>query len=105
VSVVLRESTGAILQRRLRSPAAWRDSVDLFAVLTAVSLPWSTSLAAIFNALLLICMVPFLDLRDFLHSLRRPICAVPIALVVLALVGTLWSDAPWRAGCTPSIRR
>jgi hypothetical protein len=29
--------------------------------------------------------------------LRRPICAAPIALFVLAVLGTLWSDAPWGA--------
>jgi O-antigen ligase len=91
------ESTTALLRRRLRSPAAWSGTVDLFAVLTAASLPWSTSLAAIFNAMLLVCMVPFLDVRAFLQSLKRPICAAPIALVLLALVGTLWSDAAWGA--------
>ncbi|MDE2380492.1 O-antigen ligase family protein [Bradyrhizobium sp.] len=86
---------GAMLGRRLRDPAAWRETVDVFAVLTAASLPWSTSLAAIFNAAMLVCMVPFLDLGDFLQFLKRPICAAPIALFVLALVGTLWSDADW----------
>jgi len=45
--------------RRLRSPAAWSETVDLFAILTAASLPWSTSLAAIFNVAMLVCMVPF----------------------------------------------
>ena len=30
-----------------------------------------------------------------MRSLKRPICAAPIALFVLALVGTLWSDAGW----------
>ena len=40
-------------------------------------------------------MVPFLDLGAFLQSLKRPISAVPIALCALALIGTLWSDAPW----------
>ena len=97
MTVLVRESTGSMLLRRMRSPAAWREAVDLFAVLTAASLPWSTSLAAIFNALLLVCMVPFLDVRDFLQSLKRPISAAPIALFVLALVGTLWSDATWGA--------
>ncbi|SDI52483.1 O-antigen ligase [Bradyrhizobium sp. Rc2d] len=92
-----RETAGQMLGRRLRSPAAWRETVDIFAVLTAASLPWSTSLAGIFNGLLLLCMVPFLDLRAFLQSLKRPICVAPIALVVLALVGTLWSDATWGA--------
>ncbi|UWU81311.1 O-antigen ligase family protein [Bradyrhizobium sp. CB1717] len=86
-----------MLSRRLRSPAAWSETVDLFAILTAASLPWSTSLAGIFNALMLLCMVPFLDVRAFLQSLKRPICIAPIALVVLALVGTLWSDAAWGA--------
>ncbi len=40
-------------------------------------------------------MVPLLDVRVFLQSLKRPICALPIALSALAVVGTLWSDAPW----------
>ncbi|MBC9877466.1 O-antigen ligase family protein [Bradyrhizobium sp. INPA01-394B] len=84
-----------MLSRRLRSPAAWSETADLFAILTVVALPWSTSLTAIFNVAFLICMVPFLDLGAFLQSLKRPICAAPIALVLLALVGTLWSDADW----------
>jgi O-antigen ligase len=97
VTTLARETTGQALWRRLRSPAAWSETVDLFAILTAASLPWSTSLAGIFNALMLLCMVPFLDVREFLQSLKRPICAAPIALVLLALVGTLWSDAAWGA--------
>lgn len=97
MTALARESTGAMLVRRLRDPAAWREAVDVFAVLTAASLPWSTSLTAIFNAAMLVCMVPFLDLADFLKSLKRPICMAPIALFLLALVGTLWSDAAWGA--------
>lgn len=89
------ETTLQMLGRRLRSPAAWCETVDLFAILTVASLPWSTSLTAIFNAMFLVCMVPFLDFRAFLQSLKRPISAAPIALFLLALVGTLWSDAPW----------
>lgn len=91
------ESMWEIVRRRLRSPAAWSETVDMFAILTAASLPWSTSLAAIFNVLMLICVVPFLDVRDFLQSLKRPICVVPIVLFLLSLVGTLWSDASWGA--------
>lgn len=97
MTVLAPETAGHMLLRRLRSPAAWHETVDIFAVLTAASLPWSTSLAGIFNALMLLCMVPFLDVRAFLQSLKRPICAAPIALVVLALAGTLWSDASWGA--------
>ncbi len=95
MTALVRETPGQMLWRRLRSPVAWSETVDLFAILTAASLPWSTSLAGIFNVLLLVCMVPFLDVRAFLQSLKRPICAAPIALVLLALLGTLWSDAPW----------
>jgi O-antigen ligase len=97
VTALAPETTAQMLWRRFRSPAAWGETVDLFAILTVASLPWSTSLTAIFNAMFLVCMVPFLDVRAFLQSLRRPIVAVPIALVLLALVGTLWSDAAWGA--------
>ena len=89
MTALARGTAGQMLGRRLRSPAAWRETVDILAVLTAASLPWSTSLAGIFNALMLLCMVPFLDVRAFLQFLKRPICIAPIALVVLALVGTL----------------
>src|SRR4029078_6920692 len=36
-----------------------------------------------------------MDYGAYLQSLKRPICFLPFALVALALVGTLWSDAPW----------
>lgn len=96
-TTIARETTTQMLRRRSRSPAAWCETVDLFAILTVASLPWSTSLAAIFNAAFLVCMVPFLDVRAFLQSLKRPIAAAPIAMVLLAVVGTLWSDAAWGA--------
>lgn len=97
MTALVRDSMWGTTLRRLRSPAAWSETVDLFAILTAASLPWSTSLAAIFNVAMLFCMVPFLDVRDFLQSLKRPICALPIALFLVALVGTLWSEASWGA--------
>lgn len=97
MTALVRDSMWGTTLRRLRSPAAWSETVDLFAILTAASLPWSTSLAAIFNVAMLLCMVPFLDVRDFLQSMKRPICALPIALFLLALVGTLWSEASWGA--------
>ena len=78
-----------------RNPAAWMTTVDIVAILLALSLPWSTSLVGIFAAALVVTLVPFLDLGAFLKSLKRPISAVPIALCVLALIGTLWSGAPW----------
>ena len=42
--------------------------------------------------------MPTLDLRAYVRSLTRPVCALPLALFVLAVIGTLWSDAPWARG-------
>ena len=97
MSAVARESVPALLWRLWRDPAAWSTTADIFAILIAASLPWSTTLVAIFAAALLVSMVPFLDVRAFLQSLKRPICALPLAFFVLAVVGTLWSDATWGA--------
>ena len=97
MSAVAKESVLELLWRLWRDPAAWARTADIFVILIAVSLPWSTSLVAIFAAALLVSMVPFLDVNAFLQSLKRPICALPIALFVLAVAGTLWSDAAWGA--------
>src|SRR5207237_10936385 len=97
VTAIAGNSTMAVLASRWRDPAAWLATVDVFAILTAASLPWSTSLPAIFAAAMLVAMVPFLDAHAFLQSLKRPICALPIAFFVLALVGTLRWDASWGA--------
>jgi len=80
-----------------RDPARWRATTDLVAILLALTLPWSTSLVGIFGVVLLIVVAPTLDLPAFWELLKRPICAAPVALFMLALVGTLWSDAAWGA--------
>ncbi len=83
--------------------AAWHDpaartfNVDLLAVLIAIALPWSTSATAILVILWMIALIWTLELGSLLISLRRPVCALPIALFALALLGTLWSDAAWSA--------
>ncbi len=92
-----REPLGALLARRWRSPAAWIETTDIFIGLVAVTLPWSTSLVAIFAIAALVTMLPFFDIKAFLQSLKRPVCAIPVALFALAAVGTLWSDAAWGA--------
>jgi O-antigen ligase len=78
-----------------RDPVAWAKTADICAVLVALSLPWSTSLVGIFATAWLVTVAPTLDVRAFMESLRRPICALPIALFALAVIGTLWSDAAW----------
>jgi O-antigen ligase len=92
---VAAEPIGALLLRRWRDPAAWMTTVDIFAVLLAASLPWSTSLVGIFAVVLVLVMLPTIDVPALLKSLKRPVCAAPVALFALALVGTLWSDARW----------
>jgi len=93
VTVVAGNSTTAIPV--WRSPAAWITVVDVFAVLLALSLPWSTSLVAIFAVAMLVTMAPFVDGTALLSVFRRPISMLPVALFLLAAVGTLWSDAAW----------
>jgi O-antigen ligase len=95
MSAVASEPVGALSRKLWRDPAAWATTADIFVVLTAVSLPWSTSLVAIFATASIVAMTPFLDVKAFLRSLKRPICALPLALFALAAIGTLWSDAPW----------
>ncbi len=89
--------TVASRARLWRDPSAWTTTVDVLAILVALTLPWSTSLVGIFSVAMLVAMGPFLDVEALLRSLRRPISAAPIALFLLALIGTLWSDAAWGA--------
>ena len=78
-----------------RDPARWATTSDIVAVLLALSLPWSTSLVGILGVVFVLTMAPTIEWRSFMESLRRPVSALPIALFALAVVGALWSDAPW----------
>jgi O-antigen ligase len=80
-----------------RDPLAWAKTADVVAVVIALFLPWSTSLAGIFIAVWLIAVAPTIAPRAFLALLKQPICLLPVALFALAVVGTLWSDASWHA--------
>ena len=84
-----------ILRVLRRDPAFWVPAADIFAMLTALALPWSTSLVAIFVLCWLGSVALTMDYRVFAQSLKHPMCFLPFALVGLALLGTLWSDAPW----------
>ncbi|MEY9459952.1 MULTISPECIES: O-antigen ligase family protein [Bradyrhizobium] len=77
----------AIWAARYRTPAR-------FVALIALLLPWTTT-GLTFALIPWLIAFAFVDLRAFPRSLLRPICLLPIALVALAAVGTLWSDAPW----------
>ncbi len=97
MNTVARESAGALLWRLWRDPAAWVRATDICFILVALALPWSTSLTAIFTVAAIVTMAPFFDAKAFLQSLNRLISIVPVALFALAVVGTLWSAAPWGA--------
>ena len=87
----------SLLRRYWRDQALWTTIADVFAILTALSLPWSTSLPAIFVLLWLGAVAWVMDWRAYGRLLKLPICYLPLALVGLALVGTLWSEASWSA--------
>jgi O-antigen ligase len=80
-----------------RDPAARIFNIDLLTVFIAILLPWSTSGVAIAGVLWIIALIPTIEVRAFVRSLMRPVCALPIAFFALALAGTLWSDASWGA--------
>jgi O-antigen ligase len=97
VSVGASTSLAGAVLRVWRDPAAWMKLADIGAVLIALALPWSTSLVGIFAVSWIIVVAPTLDLARFARSLKQPACALPIAFFVLAVIGTLWSDAAWGA--------
>lgn len=77
----------AIWAARYRTPAR-------FVALVALLLPWTTT-GLTFALVPWLIAFAFIDLREFPRASLRPVCLLPIALVVLAAAGALWSDAPW----------
>ncbi|TKT72393.1 O-antigen ligase family protein [Afipia massiliensis] len=79
-----------------RNTAAWTKAADIAVVLIAISLPWSTSLVAIFAVAWLMFLIPTIEWQGFLESIKRPACAAPLLLFALAVAGTLWAaDISW----------
>jgi hypothetical protein len=85
------------VRRYWRDRALWTTIADIFAILAALTLPWSTTLVAIFILCWLGAAAWVLDWRAYGRLLKLPICYLPFALVGLAIVGTLWSDTEWSA--------
>ena len=85
----------SLVLRYWRDRALWTTIADVFAILAALTLPWSTSLVAIFTVCWLGSVAWVMDWGAYVRSLKQPICYLPLALVGLAVIGTLWSDAAW----------
>jgi len=87
----------SLVRRYWRDRGLWTTIADVFAILAALTLPWSTTLPGIFVPCWLGAVAWVMDWRAYGRLLKLPICYLPLALVGLALVGTLWSDASWSA--------
>jgi O-antigen ligase len=68
---------------------------DYLAAAVVISLPWSTSATSILVPLWVIAVALTLDGESLRQVGGMPAAALPIALVVLALVGMLWADVAW----------
>jgi len=70
-------------------------TADWLAVAAIAALPWSTSALAILVVIWALVLLPTLERSEVTAVLRTPAGALPIVLVVLAVAGLAWSQAPW----------
>src|SRR5581483_679144 len=68
---------------------------DWLAIAAAISIPWSTSATGILVGLWLLALVPTLDWMQLRRLVLQPAGGLPIALILLACVGTLWAEVSW----------
>jgi O-antigen ligase len=82
-------------QQTWQKSAALVRAADILVILIAASLPWSTTAPSVFVGLWLLVVTPTIDWRDYARQLAQPALALPFVLLLLALLGTLWSDGDW----------
>ncbi|GGI32115.1 ligase [Bradyrhizobium guangdongense] len=70
-------------------------AADVLAALIAASLPWSTTAPSVFVGLWLLAVTPTIDWRDYGRRLTQPAYALPFLMLLLAVMGMLWSDGDW----------
>ena len=78
-----------------RSSATLLRTADVLAALIAASLPWSTTAPSIFVGLWLLAVTPTIDWQDYARRLALPAYALPFVILLLALLGSLWSEGDW----------
>jgi len=71
-----------------------RTARQVFAVVTAFSLPLSTSAQAIAVSIFVVLAIATLDVGRFRATIRTPAAWLPAALFALILIGVTWSSAP-----------
>ncbi len=80
---------------------------DYLAAAVVISLPWSTSATSILAPFWAVAAILTLDSASVRRVAAIPAAALPVALVVLAIAGMLWSEAAWPArlsGITPFLK-
>ena len=68
---------------------------DYLVVALAVSLPWSTTATGILAGVWLISSVPNLAVKSSWQVVFLPAAALPIFLILAAILGMFWAHVPW----------
>jgi hypothetical protein len=87
--VIARSTLSAVSGARLQRIA------DVLAVAVAASLPWSVSATSILVVLWLLTLIPTLEISALRRALLLPAGGLPVALVLLGVVGMAWADVSW----------
>lgn len=76
----------------VRAQNARLRNVDIFLILLAIALPWSTSVTGILGIVVAFCILPNARVELLLTNLKRPASMLPLALLLLAAIGTTWAE-------------
>ncbi len=69
---------------------------DYLVVGIAIALPWSTSATVILICIWALVVIPTITPQEFREEMTRPAAYLPVALFVLAALGMLWADIPFK---------
>lgn len=81
----------ATLYGRATRSRFWRFCIDLYPILIAASLPWSTTAVVVFLSIWLIVVLPSAATQGFVRSLRSPAAYLPVACFGMAVLGLFWA--------------
>lgn len=82
-------------------------AADAWAVAVVTSIPWSTTATAILGGLWFLAVLPTLQWSAVRREMFTAAGGLPVLFCLLAIIGMLWSDAPWgeRLGGLDSFHR